>query len=199
MSQHVSLEDLLALRDGRDPSRPDAAEQLESCSSSQAELERLVELQRSMSELEAPAPPRDLWPEVRQQIERQQRSRRMTQFLAAAAGLLAIALLAGIGPRWNRAPSPSVETDVATTLIDLQEQSQHLDAAMSSLGLEQRALNGWQAETIVALEDQLASVDQQLSSGTHRNEEELELWQERLFLQDALFRVHIDSDGVQNL
>lgn len=199
MSQHASLEDLLALRDAREPSHPEAEEHLQTCATCRAELDRLTTLQRSLRGLEPEAPRRDLWPDVRQEIERQRRSRSATRLLAAAAGLLVVGLLAGALPRWN-APEPKVETaDLTTTLIDVQEQSQHLEAAMSSLGLERRALNGWQAETIVALEDQLASVDRQLDAGTHRSEEELELWQERLFLQDALFRVHVDSDGLRNL
>lgn len=199
MSQHNSLEDLLALRDARQPSHPEAAEHAESCPTCRAELERLSALQRSFAALEPPAPRRDLWPEVRQQIEQQRRARRTTRFLAAAAGLLAVALLAGVLPRWSTHEPAASSADLTTTLIDVQEQSQHLEVAMSSLGLERRALSGWQAETIVALEDQLASVDRQLNAGTRHSEEELELWQERLFLQDALFRVHVDSDGLQNL
>ena len=127
------------------------------------------------------------------------RSRRLRARRLVAAAILAVLLgLAVFRSAQNRHAAPA-PTGVRIALLDLQERSQHLDVALRAL--DRRPLRGWQAASILALEDELAQVDLSISSATagEASSSELDLWQRRLQLQDALFRIHVEPAETANL
>jgi len=199
MTQHASLEDLLALRDELEPANPESREHTENCSVCRGELDRLKQLRADLAALSSPTPPRDLWLQVAPKSQSPARWRNARRLLLAASIVGALAL-ATLVPRESSKPSGLVERDaLASALIDAQELSQHLEVEMETLRLSDRALRGWQAAAIVDLEDELEVLDERLSSVRESPTAQLEIWQQKLMLQDALFRVHVDPGGLRNL
>ena len=199
MTQHASLEDLLALRDGLEPANSESREHAQGCSICADELERLKQLRDDLAALPTPPPPRDLWLQVAPRIRSQRRRRDVRRFLLAAS-LVAALGLATLLPTGRTSPNGLEERDaLVSALIDAQERSQNLDVEMDTLRLNERALRGWQAATIVDLEDELEVLDERLSSVRESPTQQLEIWQQKLVLQDALFRVHVEPGGLRNL
>ncbi len=204
MSSHATLDELLDLRDpqgdGSDPDNP-LAMHVATCELCSAELERLQQVRMDLRALESPEPARDLWPDLRSELQQQRRRQTLSRWALAATAILAL----GLGGAWLTSRTPdetpaSPDTSMVEALIDLQERSQHLDVEMTTLDLESRALRGWEAATIVALEDELALVDEELSkSGQYGPDHAIELWSQRLELQGAIVRVHLGPPSLQNL
>jgi hypothetical protein len=181
---HLSIEDLLAVRDGE--ATADAVAHADSCPQCAAEIERLRTVKARLAALPDDRPLNDLWPGLH--VELATRAQRRRWALAgwaaacvAAAFTLAIAVRGGL-EAWH-------EAQLARQTKVLVVASQQLEQRLRTVGGAGRVVNGRTANTIVQLEDRIAVVDAQLSRiGPERahSQDVLELWQERVRLLDTL-------------
>jgi hypothetical protein len=184
---HVSLEALLALRDGEADTA--VADHVAACAECAAELERLKGIRESLRALPELAPEHDLWPAIRAAAAGERSRRRLLRAGWAAAGLAAaVSLLVGV----RGAVEAMHEMKTAREVRSLVAESQRLEQTLRTSGGEGRLTSGRVAGTIVNLEDRIAVIDARLAP--NRNEslasgEALELWQERVRLLDALVAV----------
>ena len=184
---HLSLEHLLAVRDGE--ATADAAGHAASCPECGAEIERLRTIQRGLAALPEDRPEQDFWPGVRAALAAHANRR---HWLAAgwAATILAAAFTLTIGVRggleaWH-------EAKLSRETRELVAASQQLEQQLRTYGSAGRVVSGRTAGTIVQIEDRIALVDAQLSrAGSDRvpSQDVLSLWQERVRLLDALVSV----------
>jgi hypothetical protein len=181
---HLTVEDLLAVRDGE--ATADAVAHANSCPQCSAEIERLRAVQGRLAALPEERPPNDLWPSLHAELTaRAQRHRWALAGWAAAcvaaAFTLVIAVRGGL-EAWH-------EAQLARETKVLVAASQQLEQRLRTYGGAGRVVNGRTADTIVQLEDRIAVVDAQLSRvGPERahSQDVLELWQERVQLLDTL-------------
>ncbi len=190
MTQHCTLEELLALRDGEATAA--ARRHVEECSGCRAEVERLHQVAAALKALPAARPPRDRWPEVRAIAAGARRRRRWITAgwasLAAAAGVAAI-----LGVRAVRSSGGQMAAQ-RVNLDSLVAVSQQLEEALRTLDPTSRVLSGRAASTIAQLEDGIALLDAQLADAQHRSasqDELLRLWQQRVQLMNQLVNVHV--------
>jgi len=184
---HLSLEDLLAVRDG--DATAEAVGHAESCPQCGAEIERLRAIVGRLAALPEQRPANDLWPILRAELAARRQGRRWAlagwaAACVAAAFTLVIAVRGGL-ESWHEAQLVR-ETKV------LVAASQQLEQRLRTHGGPGRVVNGRTGDTIVQLEDRIAVVDAQLGRvGPERahSQDVLELWQERVRLLDALVSV----------
>jgi hypothetical protein len=189
-TQHCTVEDLLALRDGEGSSA--ARRHVEGCDRCRAALDRLHQRVAALRALPALRPPRDRWPVVRDLVVAARRRRRRMLAgwgsLAAAAAVVAIVGVRAVQePREPLAASP-------TRLDSLVAQSQRLEAALRAYDPAGRVLSGRAATTVVQLEDGIALVDAQLNEAQRegaRQADLVPLWQQRVQLMGQLMNVHV--------
>jgi hypothetical protein len=189
MSQHCSLEDLLALRDGEAPFA--ARRHLDECAACREEVDRLHQRQAALKALPALRPPRDRWPEVRAMAAAARRKRWWVgagwSSLAAAA---AVAALVGVRTLSHREP-----VAVGRLGLDsLVRESQKLEEALRLYDPTSRVLSGRAASTIAQLEDRIAVLDAQLAEAQRQGaspDELAGLWRQRVQLMGALVNVHV--------
>jgi hypothetical protein len=181
---HLSLEDLLAVRDGE--AGADAMGHAASCPQCTAEIERLRAVRAGLAALPEQRPGIDLWPAVRAGLRAQRHRRRWALGGWVAAGLAA-AFTVAIGIRggveaWH-------EARLARQTREVVAESQRLERTLRGVESADRAMSGRTADAIVQLEDRIGMVDAQLArAGSERypSSEVLGLWQERVRLLDAL-------------
>ena len=184
---HLSLEDLLAVRDGQ--ATADAAAHVASCPECAAEIDALREVRRSLATLPQEHPAHDLWPALRADLAAR-RDRRRWLAVGWAAACLAAAFTLAIGVRggieaWH-------EARLARQTSQLVAESQRLERQLRTVGTGSRVVTGRTAGAIVQLEDRIAGIDAQLNRlGPDRaaGRDALSLWQERVRLLDALVNV----------
>jgi anti-sigma factor RsiW len=184
---HLSLEDLLAVRDGE--ATTEAAQHVASCPECAAEIEGLREVQRSLATLPEERPAHDLWPALRGEFAARRQQRRWV-LAGWAAACLAAAFTLVIGVRggieaWQ-------EARLSRETRELVGESQRLEQQLRTYGTGSRVVSGRTAGTIVQLEDRIALIDAQLGRmGADRaaSQDLLKLWQERVRLLDALVNV----------
>ena len=184
---HLSLEDLLAVRDGG--ATGEAAGHAASCPECTVEIERLRSVQQRLAALPEERPLQDLWPTLRQELAAR-RQRHRWALVGWAAACLAVAFTLTIAVRggleaWH-------EAKLARQTSNLVAESQRLEQQLRIYGGASRVVTGRTAGTIVQLEDRIAVVDAQLSRvGPDRvaSQDALKLWQERVRLLDALVSV----------
>jgi hypothetical protein len=189
---HLSLEQLVALREpGREPGDADAQQHLDGCHACRAEFDRLHQRVARLKALPALRPARSQWPAVsaRLQARKQHRVVRWAGF----SGLAAAACFAFIlGMRTNQ----QVDATEQLALNEAMHRSQQLEQVIQSYNPEARVTDGRTVRMASALEDQIATVDQQLERaqlvrGSARDEALLRLWRQRVGLLDALVDVHL--------
>jgi hypothetical protein len=181
---HLTVEDLLAVRDGE--ATADAVAHADSCPQCSAEIERLRAVQGRLAALPEERPPNDLWPSLHVELTARAQRRRWAfagwaAACVAAAFTLVIAVRGGL-EAWH-------EAQLARETKVLVAASQQLEQRLRTYGGAGRVVNGRTADTIVQLEDRIAVVDAQLSRvGPERahSQDVLELWQERVQLLDTL-------------
>jgi hypothetical protein len=170
MTQHCTIEELLAVRDGDGAGA--ALRHVDQCPACRAELDRLHQVAAALRALPVQRPPRDRWPEVRAVAAGARRRR----WIATGWVLLA----AAAAQRAN--------------LDSLVSASQQLEEALRTLDPTSRVLSGRAASTIAELEDGIALVDAQLGeaqrTGASRDDL-LRLWQQRVQLMNQLVNVHV--------
>lgn len=190
MSEHLSLEELLAVRDGEGTAA--ARGHLESCATCRAEFERLHQVAAALRALPALRPPRDRWPAVHQRLRAARRRRRWRgagwMSLAAAA---AAALMVGV---WGTRQERNTAAREPPSLDSLVAESQRLEEALRLLDPKSRVLSGRAASSIAALEDWIALLDARLDQAQEQRADQAEirrLWQERVRLMSQLVNLHV--------
>ncbi|MGE5927397.1 MAG: hypothetical protein ACM357_08580 [Gemmatimonadota bacterium] len=195
---HLSMEQLVALRDGAsEPGTAAAREHIESCVHCAAELDRLHQRIARLRALPTLRPSRDLWPQVDAE-RRRLRRRRQTRW-AGIGGLALAASLAGVAALGSRAEpvDPTLaEIPVEGELAAVRERSQALETMLDAYNPDARVIDGQTARVAQALEDRIAVVDQALQVTELRQDAPdqeilLDLWRERVGLLDALVDVHV--------
>jgi len=194
---HVSLEALLALRDGA--AEAAVADHVAACAQCAAELERLKGIGDSLRALAPLAPERDLWPAIRAGAAAERSTRRLARAGWVAAGLAAaVSLLVGV----RGAIEAAQEMRTAREVRSLVAESQRLEQALRSSDSEGRVVSGRIVGTIVNLEDRIALIDARLAPNRNQalaSQEALELWHERVRLLDALVAVQSTREAYVGL
>ena len=181
---HLSLEDLLAVRDGEPGA--DAAAHAASCPQCAAEIERLRAIRTGLAALPEQNPATDLWPAVRAGLQASRQHRRWVVGGWVAAGLAATFTLA-IGIRggleaWH-------EARLARETKEVVAESQRLETMLRGVESGGMVMSGRTAGAAVQLEDRIGIIDAQLArarSERYPSREVLGLWRERVQLLDAL-------------
>jgi hypothetical protein len=184
---HLSIDELLALRDGTAPE--EHSWHLASCAACGSELARLHELHERLRALPSVRPERDLWPAVRTAAEAN-RWRGAWIWGARVVATLAATFTLAVGVRgsvdaWR-------EAKLARETRALMAESQRLERALRSYDVSGRVVAGRTAGAVAELEDQIALIDVRLSqaqSGRATSRDVLDLWQERVRLLDAMANV----------
>lgn len=189
MSQHCTLTDLLAIRDGEGSFA--TRRHLDECAACRAQLDRLHQRQAALKALLPLHPPRDRWPEVRAMAAAARRRKRWV-----GAGWISVAVAAAVvGLVGVRAVNLRYQAGVGRVSLDsLVKESQKLEEALRVYDPTSRVLNGRAAGTIAQLEDRIALLDAQLADVQRagaRPDEVLKLWQQRVQLMGALVNVHV--------
>jgi anti-sigma factor RsiW len=183
--RHGTVEELLALRDGEGSAW--VREHVAACGPCAAELQRLEQVRAHLRALPVFAPPRDVWPVVREAARRERARRRLwtgsSLVAAAAVVVLAVAVL--------RRPASAAPEDVA--LQQAMAESATMEQLFRSVHPDRRALTGQAAGVVAELEDQLAQVDAALGDTVtwQRDPGQVAaLWKQRAGLLSALVDVH---------
>lgn len=189
---HLSMDQLVALREpGREPGDADAQRHLDDCAVCRGEFDRVHQRVARLKALPTLKPARSQWPTVsaKLQVRKQHRLVRW----AGLGGLAAAASIAFVlGVRANQ----QVTATEQVALNEAMERSQKLEQVIQSYNPEGRVTNGRTVRMAGVLEDQIATVDQQLEAaqltrGSARDEALLRLWRQRVGLLDALVDVHL--------
>ena len=203
---HATMEDLIALRDGRSSPAVDA--HVGACPACSKEFERLVastEALRAIPEREAA---RDLWPALSAALteRRKMRMAKVAWGLSAAAAAMIIGLVLVVGVRIgpghaNKGAGAPQKAAVAPVLQPLVKQSQRLEAALTRLDQGSSVVSGGTAGVIAGLQDQVAIVDLQISLlDQSKDDDQLErLWKERVRLLSTLLEVRTGRGQVAAL
>jgi hypothetical protein len=193
---HLTLEQLLALREpGVEPGDQLARAHLDACAACRDEFDRLHQRIARLKALPALRPSRDRWPQVQGRLaaERRalklQRARRIAFAGLAAAASVTLAVSVG----GFEGPVPAAAT---TEISRAMERSRALEQALEYYNPEARVLDGRTARVAQEIEDRIAALDDELelldlTPGGSRETRQLELWQERVGLLDALVDVHV--------
>jgi len=184
---HVSLEELLELRDGGGEAR--VAEHVATCPSCAAELEQLRRLREELAALPPLEPAQDHWPSLRAAAEAARGRHRLLRAGWVAAGFAAaISLLVGV----RGTIEAFDEMRAAREVRGLVAESQRLEGLLRSADTSGRVVDGRVGGAIVNIEDRIAVIDSRLAPGVDRTlptKEALNLWHERVRLLDALVAV----------
>lgn len=195
---HLTTEELLDLRDGESRSE-DAAAHVAECEICAGEIERLRGVAEQLRALPPVRPRRDGWPDLREQIQAEQRRRRTRSVgiaaLALAASLVLAVIVPGLMERPVEEPPPTPASAAARPsdpeIPDLVAESQDLEEALRGLRPEGRVMDLWEATAVADLEDQIGLVDSRLA-GDGRDgltpEEAARLWKKRVTLMNELVR-----------
>ena len=184
-TRHGTSEELLALRDGEGSAW--AREHVSACSACADQLQRLEQVRAQLRALPSFAPPRDVWPMIREAA----RGERRRRWYSAWSGVVAAAAVVVLGfTVLHRSAAPAPE-DVA--LRKAMAESAAMEQVFQSLHPDRRALSGQAAGVVADLEDQVAQVDAALNDTTtwRRDPERIAgLWKQRAGLLSALVDVH---------
>lgn len=196
MSTHLSMEELLALRDG-DRSEPGMAESeghFAQCPRCQLELERLHQRTARLRALPLLAPAGNEFPAVRERVAVDRRARRWR--VVATAGLAAAAAL--VFTVIGRDLVHPTRLDAEQQLQNAMSRSAQLELRLRDWNPDERVIDGQAAAVVIQLEDRIADLDAKLQAAARdpRREpsaEEVRLWQQRVGLMNALVDVHLTN------
>lgn len=189
---HLSMEQLVALRElGREPGDADARQHLDGCAACRAEFDRIHQRVARLKALPTLKPSRSQWPVVASKLQVRKQHR-----VVRWAGIGGLAAAASIAFVLGLRSSQQVNATEQLALSEAMERSQALEQVIQSYNPEARVTDGRTVRMTSALEDQIATVDQQLEAaqlarGSARDEALLRLWRQRVGLLDALVDVHL--------
>ena len=193
---HLTLEQLLALREpGVEPGDQSARAHLDACEVCRDEFDRLHQRIARLKALPALRPSRDRWPQVQARLAAERRALKLQRVRRIAfAGLAAAASVAlAVSVGGFDGPAPAAAT---TEISRAMERSRALEQALEYYNPEARVLDGRTARVAQEIEDRIAALDHELelldvTPDASRETRQLELWQERVGLLDALVDVHV--------
>lgn len=209
--QHASIGQLLSLRD-QALVDADAAHHVDHCEHCQGELTRLRATAEALRELPQLSPERDLWPEIAARagldgaLPAPPRPRYAIAVGLAATLVMSIALV-GLQREAEHAPVPSAEADSVVDLLAvaaptttvpemsteaLIAQNRNLERSLRSVDLAGQVISAQSATTMAELEDRIARIDFQITSGAARRmtpEQRQRLWRQRTALLESLVRM----------
>jgi anti-sigma factor RsiW len=203
---HATMEDLIALRDGRSSPAVDA--HVGACPACSKEFERLVASTEALRDIPECEAARDLWPALSAALteRRKMRMAKVAWGLSAAAAAMIIGLVLVVGVRIgpghaNMGAGAPQKAAVAPVLQPLVKQSQRLEAALTRLDQGSSVVSGGTAGVIAGLQDQVAIVDLQISLlDQSKDDDQLErLWKERVRLLSTLLEVRTGRGQVAAL
>ena len=196
MSTHLSMEALLALRDGdrSEPGMAEAERHFARCPRCQLELERLHQRTARLRALPLLAPAGNEFPAVRERVATDRRARRWR--VVATVGLAAAAALVFTVIGRDLVHPPRL--DAEQQLQNAMSRSAQLELRLRDWNPDQRVIDGQTAAVVIQLEDRIADLDARLQAAardTHREPtaEEVKLWQQRVGLMNALVDVHLTN------
>jgi len=197
---HPSLEELLDLRDGE--GTPEAADHVRECDRCRREMERLSGISRELKMLEDSSPPRDLWPDVRESLQRSRGGLLWKRLGWGAAAVLTLAAGICAAVFFSDSDGPGVPQHTGRAelaeLPHLIRESQRLEHLVGLYEEQAPFLTGREAGVILAVEDRIAVLDAAIAreQGTGSSRRELSrLWGERVRLLDTLLAVHERRSG----
>ncbi|MGH7581975.1 MAG: hypothetical protein ACREL5_01965 [Gemmatimonadales bacterium] len=193
---HLTMEQLLVLRDC-DRSEP-GLEQVQShfaeCGHCQSELERLHQRTARLRALPTLMPAQNRFPAVRERltVARHRRRVRTGAWVGFAAATALVATV--IGPAIVHPPRLDAEQQIKTEM----DRSRELEQTLNAWHPEQRMTDGRTAVVVIQLENRIADLDARIAQTERRDnnrqlKQELELWQERVGLMNALLDVHLTN------
>ena len=195
-TEHLSMEQLLAVRDGdrSEPTLIAAHEHAASCAACSAELDRLHQRTARLKALATLEPARNQFPAVRARLaddRRHQWQRRLAIGGLAAAATLALSVVGYDLVRPAR-------LDASAQLETAMTRSQVLEQTLTAYRPESRVIDTRTAQVVIELEDRIAAVDARLArvaslDRSKRLAEQVSLWQERVGLMSALVDVHFSK------
>lgn len=199
MKEHLSAEELLEVRDG--DGTPRARAHAASCATCAGEIRHLEETAHLLRSLPPLSPERDQWPEIRDELETEQRGwipkAVVGTVLALAASVLLVVVLPGGNPLDDLAGSDLAGRSPAAPITDaeidqLVRESQRLEGILRRAGSQERVTDGWQVQTVADLQDRIALIDAELAE---ENAERVSparrarLWRVRVGLMNDLVQV----------
>jgi hypothetical protein len=202
MTQHLSLEQILEVRDGA--TAPEFENHLAGCGPCAAELDRLRALAVAMKSLPLATPSRDGWPAIRAAAVAQRRRRKMSAAGGVVLALAASVVLFIVAPRNVPTTEPlsfgrpganvaAGEGLAGDEVAGLMRESRRLEETLRAMGPEGRVQNLRVAGRVADIEDQISVIDARLAvpgASDRWNAQEAALWKERVGLMNALVRAH---------
>lgn len=197
---HASVEQLIALRDGR-PLTAEAAAHVHECAECGRALLRLSEWRQRLRALPELSAPQHGWMRVAERLENSAGARRLRWWPAAGVGLIASLVAAAALVTWHAplsvrpaAAGVSGASVNPLRLAELQAQSQYLEQTVQSLTASGNPsiVNAGTAATVAALEDRIALVDYSINDTATRpqaTDQLTQLWQQRVDLMQSLAAV----------
>jgi hypothetical protein len=198
MSAHLSMEQLIALRDDdrSEPGMGEALQHFAACIHCQWELGRLHQRTARLRALPSLAPATDEFPAVHARVT----GARRRQSRAATSIGLAIAATAVFAVITRDIVHPK-RLDAEQLLRTEISESQQLEEKLRAWNPEQRVINGGTAIVVIQLENKIADLDAKIAATARveqpeaRVENELMLWRQRVGLMNALVDVHLTKAG----
>ncbi len=194
MTMHLTMDQLLAVRDGNrsEPEFADAHAHVAGCDLCRNELDRLHQRTARLRALPTMSPARNHFPAVRARWQWERTQRRVR--LASAVGIVAAAVLlvTVVGRDLMQPPRLDAEQQLESAI----NKSQQLEAALREYRPDDRVVDGRTAQLVIVIEDRIADLDNKLQDAarldhTMRMQRQVELWQQRVGLMDALVDVHV--------
>ncbi len=200
---HVSIDQLLRLRDGKDADGLVGAHVRE-CTRCRSELTRLSGLTVTLRELPSHFATPDRWDAIKARLSGaatpQVAPRRRPGWLLPAAGaaLVLVAVLLTFGNGDRSSPARDADTrEAGVSPIDVSRhelvaESQRLESLLAALPAEPRLTRAHTALTVADLEDRIQWVDYRLNLATEAglgSDQAARLWRERVDLLNSLVAV----------
>ena len=195
MTDHCTLEQLVALRDVMAEAEPGHAEvraHLAACPACRAEADRLEQRVARLRALPMLTPVPDRFAQVRDRVAQQRQVRRFRW--AGLSGLAAAAAIVGVLIVQDMIQPRAAEG--SQQLAQVMAESRVLEGELARLNPDSRAMDLVTAQVAGQLQARIAAIDEQLQAaqapqGQRPTDDQLiELWRQRVGLMDALVDVH---------
>ena len=194
MTAHLTMEQLLAVRDGdrSEPALAEAHRHAGLCAECTRELDRLHQRTARLRALPTMAPEHDQFQAVRGRVAWEGKQLRLRALAAVGLTAAAVVLIALLGRDLLHPTRLDAEDQIATAMT----ASQQLERALRQIKPDERVIDGRTAQVVIQLEDRIADLDAQLTDVAPlqrelRLQREVQLWQQRVGLMNALVDVHV--------
>jgi hypothetical protein len=198
MTDHCTLDQLVALRDVMAEAEPGHAEtraHLAACAECRAEADRLEQRVARLRALPTLTPVADRFAAVRDRVVHERQVRRFRW--AGLSGLAAAAAIVGVLVVQDMIRAEPAEG--SQQLAQVMAESRVLEGELARLNPENRAMDLVTAQVAGQLQTRIAAIDEQLQTASVSpakrlpDDQLIELWRERVGLMDALVDVHVSG------